>query len=131
MQKRWNIILVPNTAEQGFNLSLSARDLKLGAFIVLAIAAAAAAYAAISLNKWEGEHAGVVSKLREEIPRVVQAIEKEMASSAGRGDGPKEVSAPELVDVSCGGCGRGKKVERGTPGFECQECGAKNELPWE
>lgn len=67
MRKRWSFIVTPNTSERGFNVSLSARTLELGAVLSLVAVAAVAVFCVIRFYHWENEHARLVSELKQEI----------------------------------------------------------------
>lgn len=67
MRKAWNIMILPNTAEKGFSVSLSERAIKLGAFSVLAMIAAASVFCAVKFMQWQNEHTRLVVELRDEI----------------------------------------------------------------
>jgi murein DD-endopeptidase MepM/ murein hydrolase activator NlpD len=67
MRKRWDVIILPNDSGKGFNLSFSARTLKLSLFFVLAVVGAASVYCAIKVHAWERSHADLVTQLNGEI----------------------------------------------------------------
>ena len=67
MRKRWSFIVTPNTSERGYNISLSARTLKLGAVSCLVVVAAIAVFCVIKFYQLENEHVRLISKLKQEI----------------------------------------------------------------
>lgn len=75
MQKRWNILIFPNTSDTGFNISVSERAMKLGASFALIFLVAATALCAVTLNSWKAEHISQVNKLEGEV----QARELDLA----------------------------------------------------
>ncbi len=67
MQKRWNILVIPNTSEAGLTVGVSARNLKFGAFFAASAFAAVIAFCAIRFYTWNRDHVGMVDHLRQEI----------------------------------------------------------------
>jgi len=69
MQKRWDIIVVPNTSESGLTISVSAQTLKLGALILSIAFMGVATLCAIKFGLWKKEHTVLVSGLRQEVEK--------------------------------------------------------------
>jgi murein DD-endopeptidase MepM/ murein hydrolase activator NlpD len=69
MSKRWNIIVLPNTSERGFNISLNASSLMLGALVLVAILAGVSVWSAAKFNSWKKQHVMRVAKLTDEIQK--------------------------------------------------------------
>ncbi len=67
MRKRWDVIILPNDSGKGFNLSFSARNLKLSLIFVLGVVAASSVYCAIKLHNWEKAHTDLITQLNGEI----------------------------------------------------------------
>ncbi len=67
MPKRWNIIVLPNTSGQGFNITLSTQSLMLGALSVIALLVAVSTISAIKLSDWKKRHISHVAELTDDI----------------------------------------------------------------
>ena len=82
MRKRWSILIVPNTSEQGYNIGVSAPALKLGALFVSVTFIAAVAFCAVKVDAWKRQHVRVVSDLEQEInarDSKLEVIEREFS----------------------------------------------------
>ena len=67
MPKRWNIIVLPDTSGQGFNITVSTRSLMLGALSVIALLVAVSTIGSIKLSGWKKQHITHVAKLTDDI----------------------------------------------------------------
>ncbi len=82
MQKRWDIMVVPNTSESGLTISVSAQTLKLGALILSIAFMGVVTLCVVKFGLWKKEHAVLVSGLRQEVEKrdsELATIEKKFA----------------------------------------------------
>ena len=83
MQKKWSIIIVPNTSEQGCNITVSARALKLGVIGLCLLMIAGFAFCAAAVREWRIGNIRRVIDLKNEIgERVLEfaALNQEFAN---------------------------------------------------
>jgi len=67
MQKRWNIMILPNTSGQTLNYNLSEQTLKLGALCIAILLVAACAVCALVVHQWKQNHAKQIGALQDEV----------------------------------------------------------------
>ncbi len=67
MQKRWNIIIVPNTSESGYNFNVSTRGLRTAAIAVSVFLFASITLCAVLAHSWKKDKIKSINNLREEI----------------------------------------------------------------
>ncbi|UCD57083.1 MAG: M23 family metallopeptidase [Candidatus Hydrogenedentota bacterium] len=83
MGKKWDILIVPNTQEQGFNFSVTARALKLSILAMCFLIITSFAFCAGSIHAWKKGNLRRVDNLEKEIEArdsKLSALDREFAN---------------------------------------------------
>jgi hypothetical protein len=67
MQKKWNILIIPNTCHEGYNLTFSSKIVKTGIVAVCMLAVAGTILFVASLHLWKKRNLQQVGGLKKEI----------------------------------------------------------------
>lgn len=110
MRKRWSILIVPNTSEQGYNIGVSAWALKLGALFVFVSFIAVVAFCAVRVDARKRQHIRIVSDLEQEInarDSNLEVIEKEFSRLLSLEDKLRAIAGLKPRQTAAEGVGMG------------------------
>ena len=110
MRKRWSILIVPNTSEQGYNIGVSAWALKLGALFVFVTFIAVVAFCAVRVDARKRQHIRIVSDLEQEISARdsnLEVIEKEFSRLLSLEDKLRAIAGLKPRQTAAEGVGMG------------------------
>ncbi|NQU08712.1 MAG: M23 family metallopeptidase [Candidatus Abyssubacteria bacterium] len=110
MRKRWSILIVPNTSEQGYNIGVSAWALKLGALFLFVTFIAVVAFCAVRVDAWKRQHIRIVSDLEQEISARdsnLDVIEKEFSRLLSLEDKLRAIAGLKPRQTAAEGVGMG------------------------
>lgn len=110
MRKRWSILIVPNTSEQGYNIGVSAWALKLGALFLFVTFIAVVAFCAVRVDAWKRQHIRIVSDLEQEISARdsnLDVIEKEFSRLLSLEDKLRAIAGLKPHQTAAEGVGMG------------------------
>lgn len=83
MQKKWNILILPNTSEQGINITVTANAVRAGAIAVCLLLVAGSIFCAASLHVWKSRnlrHANVLQGKLDKQGSELASLKKEYGS---------------------------------------------------
>jgi murein DD-endopeptidase MepM/ murein hydrolase activator NlpD len=67
MQKRWNVLIIPNTSEQGQNFTVSASTIKLAAAGLFIVLTTVLVLCGATAHSWKSKHAAEVNNLEQKL----------------------------------------------------------------